>query len=72
MAHNSDMVNKLREAGRTYGGVRELARATGIDSGGLARFLNGKSRLRLDHAAALAEALGFELVRRRKAKRSKQ
>lgn len=45
-----------------------IAKDTGIDETALMRFMRGEQSIRLDKADALAEYLGLELVRKRKAK----
>ena len=46
----------------------EISKATGILQTSLSRFVRGETSLRLDKADVLAEYLGLELVRKRKAK----
>jgi transcriptional regulator with XRE-family HTH domain len=46
----------------------EISKATGILQTSLSRFVRGETSLRLDKADVLAEYLGLELVKGRKAK----
>lgn len=66
----SDLVTVLREAladtiRETGVSARGIAAATGLDVAQLSRFARGERTLTLPAAAALAEYLGCELVRRK-------
>jgi transcriptional regulator with XRE-family HTH domain len=52
----------IEESGLT---IYRIGKDTGIEEASLYRFLRGETTLRLDKAAALAEYLGFELVKRK-------
>ena len=45
---------------------REIARKAGVNEGSLSLFINGKRGLTLHSAASLAQALGLELVKKKK------
>jgi transcriptional regulator with XRE-family HTH domain len=45
-----------------------IAKDTGTDEAALMRFMRGEQSIRLDKADVLAEYLGLELVKKRKAK----
>ena len=45
-----------------------IAQDTGVKEASLCRFVHGEQSLRLDKADALADYLGLELVKKRKAK----
>ena len=68
MGRQQGISEKLRAAAAEAESSRALALAAGIDPASLRRFVNGERSLRLDKADRLAEALGFELVRRRRPK----
>jgi hypothetical protein len=50
----------IRDGGRTLG---QLARATGVDTPRLSRFVRGERRLTLPAVDAVAAALGLRLVK---------
>ncbi|MFZ1933869.1 MAG: helix-turn-helix transcriptional regulator [Thermoguttaceae bacterium] len=63
------MTNALKAAITESGLTRyRIAKDTGIDEAALMRFMRGETSLRLDKADVLAEYLGLELVKKRKAK----
>jgi len=63
------MTEVLKAAIQDSGVTRyRIAKDTGITEPSLCRFMQGAASLRLDRADVLAEYLGLELVRRRKAK----
>lgn len=63
------MTDALKAAIKESGLTRyEISKATGILQTSLSRFVRGETSLRLDKADVLAEYLGLELVRKRKAK----
>ena len=63
------MTDVLKAAIEESGLTRyRIAKDTGIDEAALMRFMRGETSLRLDKADVLAEYLGLELVKKRKAK----
>jgi len=64
MSKRKTISDVLRESAQQAKGVRQLAREADIDHATLLRFLNG-SRVRSDQLDRLAEALGYELRRRK-------
>lgn len=66
MRRQQTISEKLRRAAGQAKSSRALALAAGIDPASLRRFVKGERSLRLDKADRLAEALGFDLVQRRK------
>lgn len=63
------MTDVLKKAVRQSGLSKyRIARDTGILETSLGRFMRGETSLRLDKADLLADYLGLELVKRRKAK----
>jgi hypothetical protein len=58
----------MRESGRS---LRDLARESGLGAGQLSRFVRRERSLKLPQAAKLCEALGLELVQRKKPRRPK-
>lgn len=63
------MTDVLKAAIRQCGVTRyRIAKDTGILETSLSRFMAGETSLRLDKADVLAEYLGLELVKKRKAK----
>ena len=62
----SDVLRKtMEESGLS---LYQIAKDTGIVSQSLLRFKRGETSLRLDKADVLAEYLGLELAKKRKAK----
>ena len=61
------MSQKLRDEASKAESSRALALRAGIDPASLRRFINAERSLRLDMADRLADALGFELRKVRKA-----
>jgi transcriptional regulator with XRE-family HTH domain len=62
----TDVLRKtMEESGLS---LYQIAKDTGIVSQSLLRFKRGETSLRLDKADVLADYLGLELVRKRKAK----
>jgi len=63
------MTDVLKAAIKESGLTRyRIARETGLTEATLCRFVGGETSLRLDKADVLADYLGLELVRKRKAK----
>jgi transcriptional regulator with XRE-family HTH domain len=57
------MVLQLREAISNDGrSLNQLAKATGVDSGRLSRFMRGERDLNLDAACRICEVLGIQFV----------
>jgi transcriptional regulator with XRE-family HTH domain len=46
--------------------LRELSRASGVDPGQLSRFMRGHRSMHLPAASKVCQALGLELVQRKK------
>jgi cyanate lyase len=59
------LLQAVRECGLS---LYRISADTGIVDSSLLRFVNGETSLRLDKADLLAEYLGLELVKKRKAK----
>jgi transcriptional regulator with XRE-family HTH domain len=65
----SPLTDVLKTAIKDSGLTRyEIAKRTGVPPTSLMRFLRGDTSLRLDKADAIANCLGLELVKMRKAK----
>jgi transcriptional regulator with XRE-family HTH domain len=63
------LTDALKSAMEQSGLTRyEIAKRTGVPPTSLMRFLRGDTSLRLDKADAIANCLGLELVKKRKAK----
>jgi len=68
----SRILEQLREAVEGIDESRNsLAKRSGVDPASLCRLVHGERGLSIGRAEQLAEALGFELVLRRKARKRK-
>ena len=73
MGFMSQILDELRAAVEASDKSRyRLWQETGIEQSQLSRFVAGTSGLGIEHIEKLAEALGFEIVMQKKARRRKR